>query len=80
MIQVADAIRTVTAKVQAAIEDGERARMIDADDLVEILLAIANELDRTASESELMAAARALLVAREDQMVTSAEWGRSARR
>lgn len=45
MTQVADAIRTVTAKVQAAIEDGYRSRVIDADDLVEILLAIADELD-----------------------------------
>jgi hypothetical protein len=45
MPQIADAIRTVTAKVQSAIEDGYRSRMIDADDLVEILLAIADELD-----------------------------------
>ena len=45
MLQVADAIRTVTSKLQAAIEDGYRSRMIDADDLVEILLAIADELD-----------------------------------
>ena len=76
MPQIADAIRTVTAKVQAAIEDGYRSRMIDADDMVEILLAVADELDRTAAESELLAAARALLEAREDQMVTSAEWDR----
>lgn len=76
MPQVADAIRTVTAKVQAAIEDGYRSRVVDADDVVEILLAIADELERTAAESELLAAARALLEAREDQMLTSAEWDR----
>jgi hypothetical protein len=45
MQQIADAIRIVTAKVQSAIEDGYRSRMIDADDMVEILLAIADELD-----------------------------------
>ena len=76
MPQVADAIRTVTAKVQAAIEDGYRSRMIDADEVVEILLAVADEIGRTAAESELLAAARVLLEAREDQMVTSAEWDR----
>ena len=73
---IADAIRTLTAKVQAAVENGERARRILADDVVEILLAVADEIDRTAAESELLAAARALLEAREDQMVTSAEWDR----
>ena len=45
MTQVADAIRHVTAKVQQAIDDGYRSRAIDADDLVEVLLAIADELD-----------------------------------
>ncbi len=76
MPQIANAIRTVTTKVQAAIEEGEPARMVFADDVVEILLAVADEIDRTAAESELLAAARALLEAREDQMVTSAEWDR----
>lgn len=42
---VADAIRTVTTKVQWAIDQGRRSRSIDADDLVEVLLAIADELD-----------------------------------
>lgn len=76
MSYTSDAIRTVTAKVQATIEDGYRSRMIDADDLVEVLLAIADEIDRSAAESELLTAARALLDAREDQMITSAEWDR----
>ena len=45
MNDVADAIRKVTAKVQQAIDEGERSRVIDADDLVEVLLAIADTLD-----------------------------------
>lgn len=43
--RTADAIRNVTAKVQNAIDAGERSRQIDADDLVEVLLAIANQLE-----------------------------------
>lgn len=45
MNEVADAIRQVTAKVQKAIDEGFRSRAIDADDLAEVLLAIADELD-----------------------------------
>ncbi|MFV0442544.1 MAG: hypothetical protein ACK5Q5_03130 [Planctomycetaceae bacterium] len=45
MHQIADAIRTVTASMQQAIDEGYRSRMIDADDLIEVLLAIADELD-----------------------------------
>lgn len=44
-LKVADAIREVTVAVQKAIADGYRSRMIDADDLVEMLLAIADRLD-----------------------------------
>jgi hypothetical protein len=44
MTAIADAIRNVTAKVQRAIDDGFRSRAIDADDLVEVLLAIADKL------------------------------------
>jgi hypothetical protein len=40
-----DAIREVTASVQKAIADGYRSRAIDADDLVEVLLAITDRLD-----------------------------------
>jgi len=43
--QLADAIREVTAAVQTAIAEGYRSRAIDADDLVEVLLAIADRLD-----------------------------------
>ena len=44
MHEIVDAIREVTACVQRAIEDGHRSREIDADDLVEVLLAIADRL------------------------------------
>lgn len=40
-----DAIREVTAAMQKAIAEGYRSRMIDAEDLVEVLLAIADRLD-----------------------------------
>lgn len=42
---LADAIREVSIAVQKAIDNGHRSRMIDADDLVEVLLAIADRLD-----------------------------------
>jgi hypothetical protein len=43
--QLVDAIRDVAGSVQKAIADGYRSRAIDADDLVEVLLAIADRLD-----------------------------------
>ncbi len=49
--QLADAIRKVTAAVQKAIDDGHRSRMIDADDLVEVLLAIVDRLDSPVRET-----------------------------
>ncbi|MFV0443344.1 MAG: hypothetical protein ACK5Q5_07215 [Planctomycetaceae bacterium] len=45
MTHIADAIREVTIAMQQAIADGYRSRMIDAGDLVEVLLAIADRLD-----------------------------------
>ena len=45
MSYVADAIRTVTSKMQTAIDAGHASRVIHADDLIEALLAIADELD-----------------------------------
>lgn len=50
--QLADAIRDVTAAVQKAIDDGHRSRMIDADDLVEVLLSIADRLDPPIREQD----------------------------
>lgn len=49
--QLADAIREVTAAVQKSIDDGHRSRMIDADDLVEVLLSIADRLDPPVPET-----------------------------
>ena len=45
MQRVADAIRNVTAAAQRAYDDGERSAMIDLHDLVEVLLAVADEID-----------------------------------
>ncbi len=42
---VADAIREATSGVQRAIEEGHRSKQIDADDVVEIFLSIADLLD-----------------------------------
>lgn len=47
MQNLVDAIQHVTACVQNEIESGRRSRQIDADDLVEVLLAIADRLDAT---------------------------------
>lgn len=50
-LKIADAIREVTNAVQKAIADGYRSRMIDASDLVEVLLSIADRLDPLVAES-----------------------------
>lgn len=81
MTTVADAIREVALAMEQAISAGERSQIIDADDFIETLLSIADRLDPPVpsaleGESELRAAARALLEAREEQMITSAEWDR----
>jgi hypothetical protein len=54
---VADAIRTVTAKLQRAIDEGQRSRAIDADDLAEMLLAIADELDPLVTQAKAQVSA-----------------------
>jgi hypothetical protein len=43
-LEVADAIREVTAKMQAEL-DGGRSAKIDANDLIDLLLAIADSID-----------------------------------
>ena len=45
MYQVADAIRKVTAAMQTELESGRRSKHIDEEDLIGVLLAIADELD-----------------------------------
>ncbi len=45
MQTIADAIRKVTARMQEVLERGERSSQIDAYDLIDLLLAIADEID-----------------------------------
>ncbi len=52
---LADAIREVTIAVQKAIDDGHRSRVLDADDLVEVLLAITDRLDPPLRETNRVA-------------------------
>jgi len=52
MQRLIDAIHDVTARVQTEIDSGRRSRQIDADDLVEVLLAIADRLDSDVTDSE----------------------------
>ena len=52
MNELADAIRDVTASMQRAIDEGFRSRHIDADDLIEVLLAIADKLDPPIADPE----------------------------
>jgi hypothetical protein len=42
---IADVLREVAMSLEKAIDDGHRSRSIDANDLVETLLAIADRLD-----------------------------------
>jgi hypothetical protein len=42
---IADVLREVAMSLEMAIDDGHRSRSINADDLVETLLAIADRLD-----------------------------------
>ena len=75
---IADACRDVAAEVIQAIEQG-RPQRIDADDVASMLLAIADRLDPPLTGSaepkpSILDAARALLEARENQMVTQVEW------
>ncbi len=45
MQKLADAIRKVTAAMQVELESGRRSTHIDANDLIDLLLAVADELD-----------------------------------
>ena len=47
--EVADAIRDVTTAMQTALDKGRRSTRIDAWDLIEALLAIADRLDPSVS-------------------------------
>jgi len=52
MHPLADILREVTVSVQQALESGHRSRPIDADDLIEVLLTIADRLDPPFREDE----------------------------
>ena len=43
--RVADAIRKVTTAMQTELEAGQRSTRLDAHDLLDLLLAVADELD-----------------------------------
>jgi hypothetical protein len=45
MTTIADALRKVTATMQAELESGRRSTRIDAHDLIDLLLAVADEID-----------------------------------
>lgn len=75
--KVADAVRVVALRLEHALETGHRSTEIDANDLLETLLSVADQLDpQTPTETgpSLLEAAQALLEARENQMVTAVEW------
>ena len=83
MTRVADAIRKVTVAMQRAIDSGERSRAIDAEDLMQVLLAVADELDPPTGD--LVSAGNAcpgcgernpdVLVWQEDETVLCSECG-----
>lgn len=50
--RVADAVRQVAVKLQTAIDQGHRSARIDANDLLESLLAIADTLDPQLAEAD----------------------------
>jgi len=45
MHNIADAIRKVTATMQDALDTGKRSARVDANDLINVLFAIADEID-----------------------------------
>ncbi len=51
--QVADALRKVTAAMQIELETGQRSTRLDAHDLLDLLLAVADELDPPLPEPKL---------------------------
>jgi hypothetical protein len=51
-LQVADALRKVTAAMQTELESGRRSTHLDANDLVEVLLAVADKLDPPFSDDK----------------------------
>jgi hypothetical protein len=52
MTQLADAIRNVTATMQTELEAGRRSTHIDAHDLIDLLLAIADQIDPPLADAQ----------------------------
>ena len=50
--RIADAVRAVAIKLENAIDQGHRSARIDAHDLLETLLALADELDPPLGEPQ----------------------------
>ena len=48
--KIADALRVVALRLEEAIERGKRCNRIDANDLLETLLAVADQLDPPVGE------------------------------
>lgn len=48
---VADAFRLIALRLELAIESGHRSNKIDANDLLETILAVADELDPPVGEA-----------------------------
>ena len=49
--KIADALRVVALRLENALEEGRRSSRIDANDLLETLLAVANQLAPPISEA-----------------------------
>ena len=50
-IKIADALRVVALRLENALEEGRRSARVDAHDLLEMLLAVADELDPPVANS-----------------------------
>jgi hypothetical protein len=58
MMEVVDSIRIVATKIRRAIGRGQRSRYFDANDMVEALYAIADELNKIVASQERAAQRR----------------------
>lgn len=79
--KIANALHNAALKLEHAIESGHRDASLDANDFIETLVSIADEVDPPVAPEPptLLDAALALLEARENQMVTRVEWDELAR-
>lgn len=73
--KIADAIRDVTVTIQNLIDSGKRSAKIDAHDLIETLLAIADRLESTAACPTCCERDPDRLIWQDDRMVRCASCG-----